>query len=117
MSGCYQCGLSDGSEERLCETCFARRFQCDKLALEPYSTTPATGVEMSPRIQRWVFSSGAVLYIALVSLGIAVQAQRIEARRSDVESEYVRVGGNEYPVLYEHEFGQIAVPRAILVGD
>jgi NMD protein affecting ribosome stability and mRNA decay len=112
MSGCYRCGLSDGSEERLCETCFARRFQCGKLTLEPFSATPATGIEMSPRIQRWVISSGAVLYIGLVSLGISVQTQRIDARQASAESEYVRVGGNEYPVRYEHEFGYIAGPRA-----
>jgi hypothetical protein len=113
MSGCYRCGLSDGSSERLCETCFAARFKCDKLALEPYSATPATGIEMSPRFQRWIFSGGAVLYIGVLSLGIVIQGTRLEeVRRSTAESEYVRGGENHYPVLHQHEFGFIAGTHA-----
>ena len=117
MSGCYRCGLSDGSDERLCETCFTQRFHCGKLALEPYSTTPATGIEMSPRIQRWILSGSAVLYLGVLSIGMAVQGERLAMRQMSVESEYLRMGGNEYPVSYQREFGFIAGPRAASIKD
>ncbi len=117
MSGCYRCGLSDGSEERLCETCFASRFQCGTLTLEPYSTTPATGIEMSPRLQRWVLSGSAVLYLGVLSIGMAVQGERLAMRHVSEEAAYVRIGGNEYPVLHEHEFGYIAGPSSGTTED
>lgn len=117
MSGCYRCGLPDGSEERLCETCFARRFQCGKLSLEPYAATQATGIEISPRVQRWLLSGGAVLYISVLSLGIVIQGERVELRQARIESEYVRAGANDYPVIHQHDFGYIGGPRVAFEKD
>jgi hypothetical protein len=109
MAGCYKCGLPDGSAERLCETCFARRFDCCG-SIPESSDLPATGFEITPRLQRWLLSSGAVLYIGVVSLGIVVQAERAEARDTSITREFLKLGGNDNPVIHSKEFGFIAGP-------
>jgi len=109
MTGCYKCGLPDGSAERLCETCYTRRYHCEHLEAE-VCNEPATGFEISPRLQRWLLSGGAVLYIGVVSLGIVVQGERYDARDLSIANEFLRLGGNEYPVQHASEFGFIAGP-------
>ena len=114
MSGCYKCGLPDGTDDRLCETCFTRRFECGRLSLDPFAATPATGFEISPRLQRWLLSSGAFLYIVVLSLGMAVQDGRVEARSANPSKEFLRLDGNQYPVHHSNEFSGISGPQGLL---
>jgi hypothetical protein len=82
----------------------------------------ATGIELSPRMQRWLLSSGAVLYLAVVSFGIITQGERAELRNMDSEQRLAQpdlllVGGNEFPVKRRTEFGFLNGPAGDLVTD
>jgi hypothetical protein len=123
MSGCYRCGLPDGSESRLCDTCFTYKFHTGRLVLTSSERAEtATGIELTPRMQRWLLSSGAVAYLAVVSLGLVVQNDRAELRRAHVALEVghedvLLIGGNGYPVKHRSEFGFLAGPDGEAVSD
>lgn len=57
-----------------------------------------------------MLSSGAVLYIGVLSFGMLVQGERTEARQIQSRSSLVRVGGNNYPVQHDRQFGFLAGP-------
>ncbi len=115
MSGCYRCGLSDGSESRLCETCFALRWNGGHLVdVSEQMSEPPQGIEWTPRLQRWVLSGGAVLYLGVVSLGIFIQEQHAALRRDSELTQFVQLGGNAYPVVHQQEFVGVVGPSGML---
>jgi hypothetical protein len=67
MSGCYRCGLPEGSESRLCETCYRSRFHRGLLVTDEPCPDSAGAIELTPRAQAIVLSSGALAYIGIVS--------------------------------------------------
>ena len=74
---------------------------------------PAEGIELTPRVQRWVLSSGALLYLGVVSLGILVQEQRAALRQDTEYAQFIQLGGNEYPVVHQREFGALSGPMGV----
>lgn len=110
MSGCYRCGLADGSAYKLCETCLSHRYYNGEpvthSAIEQHEACPESDApELSLGMKRWLLSGGAVLYIAVVGLGVVVQGERIKARRIELDSGSYRdllyLGGNQFPVRYD----------------
>ena len=67
MSGCYRCGLSEGSESRLCETCYRSRFHRGLLVRDEPCPESEGAIELTPRTQAIVLSGGALAYIGIVS--------------------------------------------------
>ena len=122
MSGCYRCGLPDGSESRLCDTCFGHKFHCGHLQSEANLQASATGIELSPRMQRFLLSGGAVAYLAVLSLGVAVQGEREGLRQAGLakarlQQELVTAGSNQYTVTHHQEFGFLAGPAGDLLEE
>jgi hypothetical protein len=113
MSGCYRCGLADGSAYKLCETCLSHRYYNGEpvtLAVVDNNHEDNTEIdapELSRGMKRWLLSGGAVLYLAVVGLGVLVQGERIEARRIERNSasyhDLIYLGGNQFPVRYDTE--------------
>ena len=62
MSGCYRCGLSEGSESRLCETCYRSRFHRGLLVVDDSGPVAEDAIELSPRAQTIVLGGGALVY-------------------------------------------------------
>jgi len=110
MSGCYRCGLPEGSESRLCETCFSLRFNRGDPIIVNQQDQPAQGFEFTPTMKRWLLSSGAAIYIAVVGLGVLVQGERIELHRNKMHADLVRYGGNDFPVDHDTELAFLAGP-------
>ncbi len=67
MSGCYRCGLPEGSESRLCETCYRGRFHRGLLVADEPCPENGGAIELTPRSQAIVLSGGALAYIGIVS--------------------------------------------------
>jgi hypothetical protein len=110
MSGCYRCGLPDGSDSRLCETCFNHRFNHGEPVAPCQSDLPADGIEFTSTTKRWLLSGGVAFYVAVVGLGLLVQAARIEVRRNAYQPDLLRYGANEFPVEHETEVAFLAGP-------
>jgi len=66
MSGCYRCGLPEGSESRLCETCYRGRFHRGLLVVDRPGPTGEGALELSPRAQTIVLGGGALAYIGII---------------------------------------------------
>jgi hypothetical protein len=100
MSGCYRCGIADGSASKLCETCLSHRYYNGEPitypAADPAGSPEVDAPELSLGMKRWLLSSGAVLYIGVVGLG----ARRLEQNR-DVYNDLIYLGGNQFPVHYD----------------
>jgi hypothetical protein len=110
MSGCYRCGLPDGSDSRLCETCFNHRFNHGEPVVPCQSELPAEGIEFTPTIKRWLLSGGVAFYVGVVGLGLLVQEARIEVRRNAYQPDLMRYGANEFPVEHETKVSFLAGP-------
>ena len=67
MSGCYRCGLPEGNESRLCETCYRSRFHRGLLVSDVPCPETAGAIELTPRAQAVVLGGGALAYIGIVS--------------------------------------------------
>jgi len=70
MSGCYRCGLPEGSEARLCETCYRQRFYRGQLVADAPCEQPAGGIELSPRAQTIVLGGGALMYLGIIGFAM-----------------------------------------------
>jgi hypothetical protein len=110
MSGCYRCGLPEGSESRLCETCFSHRFNHGEPVLSGEGDQAAEGPEFTPSAKRWLLSGGAAIYIGVVGLGLLVQGERLELRRNAHQPDILRYGANEFPVEHRTEVVFLAGP-------
>jgi|GEM_PF-6921830 len=110
MSGCYRCGLSEGSESRLCETCFSHRFNRGEPVVVNVSEEAPQGPELTTNMKRWLLSSGAALYIGVVGFGVAVQGEKAEVRKNAFQPDVIQVGGNEFPVNHDTQLAFLAGP-------
>lgn len=66
MSGCYRCGLPEGNDSRLCETCYRSRFHRGLLVIDEPCATADDAIELTPRAQALVLGGGALAYIGIV---------------------------------------------------
>jgi hypothetical protein len=108
MSGCYQCGLPEGSDVRLCETCYRNRFYRALIVVEPACAEDCPCMEISPRMQRWVLSSGAVLCIGILGLALLVQGAQPEMSSAALQKEFVRSDSGYVSVNHQIHFGSLA---------
>ena len=112
MSGCYQCGLPEGSENRLCETCYRNRFYRDLVVVQPACDENCPCVDMSPRAQRWVLSGGAVLCVGLLGLTLFFERHSPGLSASAPQSEFVQSNSGYVPVSHERHFGVLSAPAS-----
>lgn len=110
MTGCYRCGLPEGSDERLCESCYRNRFHRGLLVVDGPSDGGATGVEMSPRVQRWVLSGGACFYVGIIGLALALSGKIVEVSPERLHRESIQFDGGYFPVDHEFSAGFIPAP-------
>jgi hypothetical protein len=110
MSGCYQCGLAEGSETRLCETCYRNRFYRELVVVQPASGEDCPSIDMSPRVQCWVLSGGAVLCVGILGLMLLVQGHSSGLSTSALQKEFVRTESGYVPVSHERHFGVLSPP-------
>lgn len=111
MSGCYQCGLPEGTDQRLCETCYRRRFHRGLLVVNPLATEAAQGIEFTPRVRRWVLGGSAVIYVGVLGLAVLIQARQPVLTASDVQRDFVRTEVGYASVEHGRSFGPLSAPR------
>lgn len=111
MSGCYQCGLPEGTDQRLCETCYRRRFHRGLLVTDTVPNQCPQGIEFTPRIQRWVLGGSAFIYVSVLGLALVIQAKQQGLTASDVQRDFVRSQIGYFPVEHERSFGPVVAPR------
>lgn len=70
MSGCYRCGLPEGNDSRLCETCYRSRFHRGLLVVDEPCAAPSDAIELTPRAQALVLGGSALAYIGIVCFAV-----------------------------------------------
>lgn len=110
MAGCYRCGLPEGNEARLCETCFNHRFNHGEPIVPCEVDLPPEGPEFTPCMKRWLLSSGLVIYLGVVGFGMMVQGERLEFRKNSSHSDLLSFGANDFPVQYETKLSFLSGP-------
>ena len=88
-SGCYRCGLSEGSADRLCETCYRMRFHHGRDVIDLPPGVVPEGLEFSSSMKTFLLSSGAALYASLIGLVVAVHATNNARSHGDPRLEFV----------------------------
>lgn len=110
--GCYRCGLSEGSADRLCETCYRLRFHQGRDVIDLPPGVPLEGLEFSPKVRAIILSCGAVLYMTLVGFVVAVHATTQVRTVGDSRLEMVSVGQEQSVVRMSQSLGAVKVPRS-----
>ncbi len=111
MSGCYQCGLPEGTDQRLCETCFRRRFHRGLLVTDGVLPDPPEGIELTPRVQRWVLGGSAFIYASVLGLALLIQAKQPVLTAIDIQRDFVRSQNGYFAMEHERRFGPVIAPR------
>jgi hypothetical protein len=112
MAGCYQCGLPEGSDVRLCETCYRNRFHREMVVVDTSCEEECSCIEISPRVQRWMVSGGAALCVGILGLAVLVQSQPSHVSPSALEKEFIRNDAGYVAVSHERELGALTVSGA-----
>lgn len=110
-SGCYRCGLSEGSADRLCETCYRMRFHKGRDVIDLPPGVAPEGLEFSPTMKTVLLSSGAVLYASLICLVVAVHVTNTVRTHGDSRLEFVANGHEQSIVRMQHEIEAVKVER------
>jgi len=113
MSGCYHCGLPDGSEVRLCETCYRLKYHRERDVIELDSSAPAEGVEITPSVQRALLSSGLALYLGIISFSFLIYHRQMESDPQRAPFSYVSADDHQSVVTIEHAISDIKAPSSI----
>jgi hypothetical protein len=115
MSGCYRCGLSEGSDTRLCETCYRMRFHHGRDVLDlPVGVSPE-GLEFSPRMKTVILSSSAVLYIGFLGLFCVIHQQTQVRTFGDARLQYQPTSDHQAIVEDRKSLGSLRT--ALKVND
>lgn len=109
MSGCYRCGLPEGSDSRLCETCYRNAFHASPvLCSEDGNATP--GIELSSNCQKVLLGGGVAVYLFVLAVGISTrQAVIAEQNMLAARSDYI-VSERQFPVKHYQYFESLGVP-------
>lgn len=107
--GCYRCGLSEGSDDRLCETCYRSRFHKGRDVIDLPPGVPLEGLEFTPTMRTFLLSSGAALYVGLVGLVVAVHSTHNARSIGNPRLEFVSDGQQQSVVSVDHRFGTIRI--------
>jgi hypothetical protein len=109
MSGCYRCGLSEGRDDRLCETCYRLRFHCGRDVIDLPPGVEPEGLEFSPRVRAIVLSSSAALYVSFLGLVLAFHHQTQTRTGGDPRLSYQAVGEHQAIVDRDARLGDLRV--------
>lgn len=107
MSGCYRCGLSEGSEERLCETCYRLRFHQGRDVIDLPPGEEPEGLEFSPKTRTIILSSSAMLYASFLGFVLAFHHQTQGRTYGDSRLEYVHGSQQQTVVEYQRDLGSL----------
>lgn len=110
MSGCYHCGLPDGSEVRLCETCYRLKYHQERERFEVDSSSPAEGVEMTPSVQKALISSGLAFYLGIVSFSFFAYYRHLESDPHTASFSYIAAHDYQPVVEVHHSIGDVKAP-------
>lgn len=109
MAGCYRCGMSEGSETRLCETCFRMRYHRGRDVIDLPAGTPLEGLEFSPKVRTALLSSGAMLYMSFVGLFVVMHYQYNARTHGDERIEYFAAGDRHSEFASTPHFNAVRV--------
>jgi len=107
MSGCYRCGLSEGSDDRLCETCFRLRFHRGRDVVDLPPGVQPEGLEFSPRVKTIVLSGGAALYLSFLGLFVAFHLQTQTRSFGDARIQYAPAAEHQAVVERDAKLGDL----------
>lgn len=110
-SGCYRCGLSEGSADRLCETCYRMRFHKGRDVIDLPPGVVPEGLEFSPIMKTFLLGSGAVLYASLICLVVAVHVTNNVRSHGDARLEFVADSREQSVVRIQREIEAVRVER------
>ncbi len=110
MSGCYRCGLSEGSESRLCETCYRSRFHRGLLVVDDSGPVAEDAIELSPRAQTIVLGGGALVYISIVSFVVACFGHFSGLTAESARHEFYAPASDTAIIMREQQMPNIAAP-------
>ena len=110
-SGCYRCGLSEGSADRLCETCYRMRFHKGRDVVDLPPGVAPEGLEFSPTMKKFLLSSGAVLYASLICLVVAVHMTNNARSNGDSRLEFVADSHEQAVVRIQSEIEAVKIER------
>jgi hypothetical protein len=105
--GCYRCGLSEGSDQRLCETCYRARFHKGRDVIDLPPGVPLEGLEFTPTMRTFLLSSGAALYVGLVGFVVAVHSTYHARSIGNPRLEFVSDGQQQAVVRVDQHFGTV----------
>lgn len=114
-SGCYRCGLSEGSADRLCETCYRMSFHKGRDVIDLPDGVAPEGLEFSPTMRTVLLSSGAVLYASLICLVVAVHVTTNFRSHGDSRLEFVADEHGQSIVRMEREIAEVKVERHVIL--
>ena len=87
--------MSEGSDTRLCETCFRMRYHRGRDVVDLPPGTPLEGLEFSPKVRTALLGSGAMLYMSFVGLFVAMHLQYNARTNGDERIEYFAGGDHQ----------------------
>ena len=111
-SGCYRCGLPDGDEVRLCETCYRMRFHKGRDVVDLPPGVPLEGLEFSPRMRVALLSLGGFLYVALLGFFIAVHATTNACTNGDPHLQITTHEQHPSVVKLKQSLGSVRVAKS-----
>lgn len=111
MSGCYRCGLPEGSESRLCETCYRSRFHRGILVVDAPGPVAEDAIELSPRAQTIVLGGGALAYIGIIGFVVACFGHISGVTAETAEYEFYSTSSGTAIVMSEQSVPNIQAPR------
>jgi hypothetical protein len=109
MSGCYRCGLPEGSDSRLCETCYRCRFHRGLLVVDAPSNVAGDTLELSPRAQTIVLGGGALVYVGIVSFVVTCFGHFSGVTSATAPHEFYSIEHETAIVEHQHTMPNIVV--------
>lgn len=109
--------MSEGSDARLCETCFRMKFHRGRDVIDLPPGAPLEGLEFSPKVRTALLGSGAMLYMSFVGLFVAMHYQHYARTHGDARIEYFAGGDQQSTVVSQEGFGTIRVVGKIAASS
>lgn len=115
MSGCYRCGLPEGSDCRLCETCYRNRFHRGLLVMDaapPHAPSDGEGLELSARVQTIVLGGGALAYIGIICFVVTCFGHMPGVTAATASYEFYSATSETAIIQQQRALGSLSAHRA-----